>query len=123
MTFKLHPLHTYERHFQVMQEQGVLGYHKWLEDERCTGRTTAQALQLIGAAILHPGKEFPLLDHSSRKTGDDGLAQLVSDLISGIGLKHLKVYRLGGTQYLRFGELDDQPVPGTTTPTNGQGFQ
>lgn len=107
MTFKLHPLHTIDRHADVIRSQGILGYHAWLAEKRCTGRSTALALQFIAAAILHPHIPVMLADHthsSSTVEGKRAFAQRVLAFAEELGLVHLWTQLRNGDYYLIFGD-------------------
>lgn len=107
MTFRLHPLHSADRHVQVMLEKGVIGYHSWLEAKRATGRTTAQALRAIADAIDKPFVSVDLVDHSGLRAGHENLAATARALIKDLGLLHLTLNRgknpHGAVQAITFG--------------------
>lgn len=108
MTFKLHPLHTPERHHQVMTECGVRGYHEWLAEKRGTGRSTGRMLAQIADAILSPGSRIQLLDHEHRTVNTIGArrayAECVLALTNMLRLQHMRTENIQGVFYLTFGE-------------------
>lgn len=109
MTFKLHPLHTYQMHHDRVQDYGIAGYHEWLESERCTGRSTAAALKAIGAAIAEPHRPIMLRDHphqfSDNASCKAAFSEVVRAWILKMELKHLHVTKSGADYYLTFGEI------------------
>lgn len=106
MTFKLHPLHSIERHADVIKQQGILGYHKWLEEKRGTGRSTALALRYIAQAIENPHTAVLLLDHTTGATEDTkrSFATRVADLVKDFGLAGLWTQLRNGDYFLIFGD-------------------
>lgn len=108
MTFRMHPLHTADRHFSVMRDQGVLGYHKWLEEKRGTGRSTALMLKYIAAAIESPHLSVLLQDHAHPQvhagTHKREFAVGILRLVETLGLKHMDTQLRNGHYYLTFGE-------------------
>lgn len=108
MTFKLHPLHTPERHRSVMRERGVLGYHEWLAEKRGTGRSTGRMLSQIAGAILSPGSRIQLLDHEHSTVDTTGArrayAECVLAYINMLRLQHMRTENIQGVFYLTFGE-------------------
>lgn len=108
MTFKLHPLHTPERHSSVMLERGVFGYHAWLAEKRCTGRSTGLTLAQIAEAILHPGQRIPLVDHDHQTVNTiasrRAYAEAVLAYIQVLRLEHMRTENIQGVFYLTFGE-------------------
>lgn len=108
MTFKLHPLHSIERHADVIKQQGVLGYHKWLEEKRGTGRSTALALRYIAQAIENPHTAVLLLDHVHTSVATEAakrsFAMRVADLAKDCGLAELWTQQRNGGYFLIFGD-------------------
>ena len=99
--FKMHPLHTHQDHLDRMKSLGVEGYHKWLAEKRCTGRSTAQALQLLAEAISNPGLHISIEDHANLERGlsgkritsiDVGLQDLVRHMATKLGLEHIHTH-------------------------------
>lgn len=102
--FKMHPLHTQQDHIDRMQSLGVAGYHQWLADKRFTGRSTAQALELLAKAINNPGRHIDIEDHANLERGltgkriisiDVGLQDLVRHMAAKLGLEHIHTHARG----------------------------
>lgn len=109
MTFKIHPLHTAKRHADVMRDLGVYGYHEWLEDKRCTGRSSALILRCIAEAIEKPFTAIPILDHSHESSDGScakrNFAEAVLSTVNQLGLHSMHTQLRNGTYYLTFGEV------------------
>ena len=91
--FRLHPLHTLQRHSDVMRDLGVVGYHEWLASERCTGRTTALAHQYIVQAMQSPGAVTDMHDHFDTTAGHHNLALTVEHIIKKLEYRGFAVTR------------------------------
>ncbi len=99
-TFKMHPLHTEQMHLDQMKHRGVHGYHEFVAEGRCTGRSTAQALAYLSRAIETPNKWVDVEDHANISQGLSGrriqridveLAVLVARMADKLGLDHIHV--------------------------------
>ena len=78
---------------QAIQEHGVeYGTEVW--HKRCIGNTTARAMQLLAAAMLHQGKAFEVFKFSElaeHKAEDICILQKCKHLIDKLGLKGFTV--------------------------------
>lgn len=108
MTFKLHPLHTPERHFEVMRCHGVVGYHEWLAQKRSTGRSTALALQYIAEAIEKPHTAILLADHPHQNGSAVGAKKLFAERVlahaKSLGLLYIHTQLRNSDYFLIFGD-------------------
>lgn len=68
----MHPLHTPEFVCQSIQQTG-----NYFDSKRKTGRTTADALGAISAAIRNPRTEIALHDHTGTPLGRSLLAEVI----------------------------------------------
>jgi hypothetical protein len=82
---KLNPLHTPEliaRHIQYTGE--------YWPNERCTGRTTAQALRLLAEAISNPHTRITIVDHHPTVMAATNLRRLMQDMVHILQLEHMQ---------------------------------
>lgn len=91
--FRMHPLHTVQLHIERFAGLGVVGYHRWLEEKRGTGRSTAQALRAIADAIDNPHQPIDLVDHSGQRGGHEYLANATAHLIREMKLTGFSIAR------------------------------
>lgn len=99
-TFKMHPLHTEQMHLDLMAGRGVQGYHQFVAEKRCTGRSTAQALRYLADAIDNPNKCIEVEDHVNQCRGlgakrvltiDYELASLCGLFARMLNLRHIHI--------------------------------
>jgi len=88
-TYKLHPLHTVEFIAEQLRCNGSF------DTERCTGRTTAQALKALAHAIESPGVEIPLRDHHDSTGAHANLRDAVRRIADALGLEHIYTHVRG----------------------------
>lgn len=82
---RIHPLHSTE--FLIAQ---MLSTGCYPEAERCTGRTTALALEYIVKAIRNPHEAIHVRDHYNTTMSHASLVKLVHDMTLKLGLEHFK---------------------------------
>lgn len=87
---KLHPLHSPEMIMDYMLNTG-----EYWPQERCTGRSTALALEYLAKAIRNPGVRFHVRDHHDSTVAHRCLATVVRDFAIMLGLEHMQF--TGGT--------------------------
>lgn len=80
---RLHPLHNVDFLAAVMRNTGC-----YPDTERCTGRTTWQALAYLSMAMQHPHKWVHPLDHHGSVESTRCLVRVAQDMVHKLGLKH-----------------------------------
>lgn len=95
------------------------------EHPRCTGKTTGQALYLIGTALVHVGESFMIIDHHDMAMRDaqaesrsiagrfitqgrvatEGLVYRMRELIKAAGLRGIDIYVEDGCHYIKYSPL------------------
>ena len=84
---------------QAIQEHGV-EYGTELWHKRCTGDTTARAMQLLAAAMLHQGKVFEVFKFSKlpkHKVESTSIIHKCQDLVQSLGLTGFTIDTSSGT--------------------------
>ena len=85
----MHPLHT-QKWIDQLVAQGMPRYEI---TTRCTGRTTAQALEALAWAIEHPGQFLRVVDHHGTPNASRELHYMAYEMSRKLGLKHLHFHR------------------------------
>jgi hypothetical protein len=80
---RLNPLHTPEFIAKHVANTGF-----YFPEERATGRSTAQALRAIAAAINQPYTAIDLKDHSGTPGGNRYLLEQAKKMVAQLELKH-----------------------------------
>lgn len=102
-TAALHPLHSAQ-----FVADFVLNRNR-LPGSRCTGRTTALALEHIVKAMRNPGVEITLLDHYHSTAANRAIRDTVEQVLSKLDFSHFRVKHSStsiGCWTLVFGEVE-----------------
>jgi len=94
---RLNPLHTPEFIATHVRNHGT-----YFPEERGTGRSTAQALRGIAAAINQPYTAIDLKDHSGTAVGNRYLMEQAKAMVTTLELKHFVFNTARGT--IQFGQ-------------------
>lgn len=76
----LHPLHT-PKWLSSWINQGI-----YPDIDRCTGRSTAQGLELIAKALQQPHVWHDVRDHWGNQNAHTNLRRIVQDQVKALGL-------------------------------------
>jgi hypothetical protein len=77
-----------------------------LDPYRCTGRSTAIAMETIGNAMAHPGSEICFEDHHGTRHADAHLASMINDILIKLNFCNFKIgQRVPGRFYLIYERL------------------
>jgi len=93
---RLHPLHTVE---QITHHMSATG--EYFPVERCTGRTTAQALRMVAYCLNNPHVTIRPKDHHGTTPANEMLVDRCRYVVESLGLRGFgftKVFMWFGTQ-------------------------
>lgn len=82
---KINPLHTLDMVMRHMLSTG-----EYFPQERCTGRSTALALEFVAKAIRNPHEWVVITDHHDSAPSNNLLASTCRDIIAALGLRHFQ---------------------------------
>ena len=81
----IHPLHT-----QAWIDQCLAaGMPRFEIKNRCTGKSTAQAMKALAWAIMHPGQPLRLYDHHGTLPATRNLLYMALEMSRKLELKHM----------------------------------
>lgn len=87
MSILLHPLHSPAWVAEYVTQ------HAQYPGDRCTGRSTAQALRAIADAIDMPHCQVNLIDHSNVRGGFENLNHITQEIVKTLQLNHFHFSR------------------------------
>jgi hypothetical protein len=103
MNTKLHPLHTPEYVAQYVLTHGEY------PGSRCTGRSTALALEYVAWSIRVPGLKVVLWDHFDSTGAHECLKRAVEEIISRLDFRRFRITKntsRAGLWNLTFGDSE-----------------
>lgn len=78
-----------------------------IADQRCTGRSTVIALDLLSTAMKNPHQWIPIKDHSTSLDADEHLMRMVCDIIRKLELQAFQFRVVGREWSIAFGAPKD----------------
>jgi hypothetical protein len=72
------------------------------DELRCSGRTTAIALEVIAWCIQNPGQKRMLVDHHQSTIANRHLAYLTRSILNKLLLDHMEIHEKHDGHYLVF---------------------